>query len=240
MSRLWKRYLRLAAAVAGVMGATMLTAMYFVLLPPFAWMGQTRGPPRARRLDACRVPPPRILDEPVSDMKILGISAHYHRFRGGARRRRPAGGRRAEERLSRRKTTARFPWRDRMVPRGGGIDAADLDAVVFYERSMLKFERILTCALRAFPRSWRSFRRHQELARRKVWVRGIVASYLGVPRRKILLRITTDPTPRPLFSRRRRGARRFSRRRRRRMGDVDGRPRRTACREPTDITCCAR
>jgi hypothetical protein len=40
MSRLWKRYLRLAAALAGVMGAAMLTAMYFVVLPPFAWMAK--------------------------------------------------------------------------------------------------------------------------------------------------------------------------------------------------------
>src|SRR3984893_8076589 len=39
-SRLWKRYLRLAAAMAGVMGAAMLTIMYFVLLPPFAWLAK--------------------------------------------------------------------------------------------------------------------------------------------------------------------------------------------------------
>src|SRR6267154_6389201 len=37
-SRLWKRYLRVAAAVAGVMGAAMLTIVYFVVLPPFAWL----------------------------------------------------------------------------------------------------------------------------------------------------------------------------------------------------------
>src|SRR5256885_16781582 len=34
--RLWNRYLRVAAAVAGVVGSTLLTAIYFVLLPPFA------------------------------------------------------------------------------------------------------------------------------------------------------------------------------------------------------------
>ena len=39
-SRLWKRYLRLAAAVAGVAGATILTLMYFVLLPPFVWLAR--------------------------------------------------------------------------------------------------------------------------------------------------------------------------------------------------------
>ena len=36
-SRLWKRYLRVVAAVAGLIGGTVLTLMYFILLPPFAW-----------------------------------------------------------------------------------------------------------------------------------------------------------------------------------------------------------
>jgi hypothetical protein len=35
-SRLWKRYLRAAAAVAGVMGGAILTVVYFVVLAPFA------------------------------------------------------------------------------------------------------------------------------------------------------------------------------------------------------------
>jgi rubrerythrin len=39
-SRLWKRYLRVAAAVAGLFGATMLTLMYFILIPPFAWLAR--------------------------------------------------------------------------------------------------------------------------------------------------------------------------------------------------------
>src|SRR5436190_7568944 len=39
-SRLWKRYLRLAAAVAGVLGAAVLTIIYFVLLAPFAWLAR--------------------------------------------------------------------------------------------------------------------------------------------------------------------------------------------------------
>jgi hypothetical protein len=36
-SRLWKRYVRVAAAAADVMGSTILTLMYFVVLAPFAW-----------------------------------------------------------------------------------------------------------------------------------------------------------------------------------------------------------
>ena len=39
-SRLWKRYLRVAAAVAGALGATILTIIYFVVLPPFAWLAK--------------------------------------------------------------------------------------------------------------------------------------------------------------------------------------------------------
>jgi hypothetical protein len=39
-SRLWKRYLRLAAAVAGLLGGLVLTLQYFVLLPPFAWLAK--------------------------------------------------------------------------------------------------------------------------------------------------------------------------------------------------------
>ena len=51
-SRLWKRYLRVAAAVAGVIGSAMLTLMYFVVLPPFAWLAKRARAPRAGRLDA--------------------------------------------------------------------------------------------------------------------------------------------------------------------------------------------
>ena len=46
-SRVWKRYLRAAAAVAGVMGGAVLTAIYFVVLGPFAWLAK-----RAERREA--------------------------------------------------------------------------------------------------------------------------------------------------------------------------------------------
>src|SRR5436309_5972715 len=121
-------------------------------------------------------------------MKILGISAHYHDSAAALVVDGVPVCAVQEERLSRRKNDAALPmgaieW----CLEHARLEPADLDAVVFYERSMLKFERILTCALRAFPRSWRSFpnaikNSHGE----KVWVRGIVSSYLGVPRRKIM------------------------------------------------------
>jgi len=121
-------------------------------------------------------------------MKILGISAHYHDSAAAL----VVDGLPVcavqEERLSRRKGDASFPvnaieW----CLRQASLNTSDLDAVVFYERSMLKFDRILTCTLRAFPRSWRSFPQAiKNTLGEKVWVRGIIASHLDVPREKIL------------------------------------------------------
>jgi rubrerythrin len=39
-SRLWKRHLRVAVAIANLLGAIVLTIIYFVLLPPFAWFAR--------------------------------------------------------------------------------------------------------------------------------------------------------------------------------------------------------
>src|SRR5438128_5398211 len=39
-SRLWRRYLRVAAAIAGLFGAAVLTILYFIVLPPFAWLAK--------------------------------------------------------------------------------------------------------------------------------------------------------------------------------------------------------
>jgi len=121
-------------------------------------------------------------------MNILGISAHYHDSAAALVVDGEPVGAVQEERLSRRKHDAGFPvnaveW----CLESAGLDAADLDAVVFYERPMLKFERILTSTLRAFPRSWRSFPHAiKNTLGEKVWVRGIIASHLGIPRQKIL------------------------------------------------------
>jgi hypothetical protein len=39
-TRLWKGYLRLATALAGVIGGLLLTIQYFILLPPFAFLAR--------------------------------------------------------------------------------------------------------------------------------------------------------------------------------------------------------
>jgi len=120
-------------------------------------------------------------------MKILGISAHYHDSAAALLIDGVPVCAVQEERLSRHKNDASFPaGAIEFCLSHAHLEPAELDAVVFYERPMLKFERILTCALRAFPRSWRSFPQAiKNSLGEKVWARGIIASHLGVPREKI-------------------------------------------------------
>src|SRR4051794_21196760 len=121
-------------------------------------------------------------------MNILGISAHYHDSAAALLVDGVPVCAVQEERLSRHKNDAAFPegaieW----CLDQASLDPADLDRVVFYERSMLKFERILTCTLRAFPQSWRSFpAAMKNTLGEKVWIRGIISSHLGIPRDHIL------------------------------------------------------
>jgi carbamoyltransferase len=121
-------------------------------------------------------------------MRILGISAHYHDSAAALVVDGVPICSVQEERLSRRKNDASFPlsaieW----CLERAGLEPEDLDAVVFYEKPMLKFERILTLALRGFPRTWRSFPRAMKSSLgEKLWVKGIISSQLGVPGRKIL------------------------------------------------------
>jgi len=121
-------------------------------------------------------------------MKILGISAHYHDSAAALIIDGVPVCAVQEERLSRRKNDPSFPlaaieW----CLHHAGVEPEDLDAVVFYERPMLKFDRILTCSLRTFPHSWRAFpKAMRNSLGEKMWVRGIISSHLGIPGRKIL------------------------------------------------------
>jgi len=121
-------------------------------------------------------------------MNILGVSAHYHDSAAALVVDGVPVAAVQEERLSRRKNDAGFPLNAlEWCLDHAKLDPGDLDAVVFYERSMLKFARILTCTLRAFPRSWRSFpHAMKNTLGEKVWVRGVIASHLGIDRKRIL------------------------------------------------------
>lgn len=124
----------------------------------------------------------------IEKVKILGISGHYHDAAAALVIDGVPFCAVQEERLSRHKGDAAFPllaieW----CLEHAGLEPDALDAVVFYERPMLKFDRILTCTLRAFPHSWRMFPKAMKNALgEKVWMRGIISSHLNVPGHKVL------------------------------------------------------
>jgi carbamoyltransferase len=121
-------------------------------------------------------------------MKILGLSCFYHDSAVALVIDGMPVAAVQEERLSRRKNDAVFPIEAvEYCLDLAGLEPEELDAVVFYERPMLKFERVLTTALRAFPASWRSFpHAMKNMLGEKAWVRGVITSRLGVPGNKIL------------------------------------------------------
>jgi len=121
-------------------------------------------------------------------MKILGLSCFYHDSAAALVIDGMPVAAVQEERLSRRKNDAAFPIEAvEYCLDLAGLEPEELDAVVFYERPMLKFERVLTTALRAFPASWRSFpHAMKNMLGEKAWVRGVITSRLGVPGNRIL------------------------------------------------------
>jgi carbamoyltransferase len=121
-------------------------------------------------------------------LKILGISAHFHDSAAALVIDGVPVASVQQERLSRIKNDPAFPLEAiEWCLDQANLRPDQLDAVVFYEKPMLKFERILTMALRAFPASWRSFpHAMRNTLGEKLWVKGIIKSHLGVSGDRIL------------------------------------------------------
>lgn len=93
-------------------------------------------------------------------MQILGISAFYHDSAACLVRDGEIVFAAQEERFTRKKGDASFP--DHAIEhclRAGGISGPDLDYVGFYDKPLLKFERILQTYLGVAPRGFGSFRK---------------------------------------------------------------------------------
>ncbi|MGE5315293.1 MAG: carbamoyltransferase [Acidobacteriota bacterium] len=91
-------------------------------------------------------------------MTILGISAFYHDAAAALLRDGQIIAAAQEERFSRKKHDERFPAHaiDYCL-REAGMRAAELDAVVFYDKPFTKFNRLLETYLHFAPRGFRSF-----------------------------------------------------------------------------------
>ena len=91
-------------------------------------------------------------------MRVLGISAFYHDSAAAL----VDGGRivaaAQEERFTRRKNDAEYPQHAiAYCLRQAGITAAQVDRVVFYDKPLLKFERLLETYVAVAPLGFRSF-----------------------------------------------------------------------------------
>jgi carbamoyltransferase len=91
-------------------------------------------------------------------MNVLGISAFFHDSAAALVQDGRIVAAAEEERFTRRKHDDRFPERAAAwCLQEAGITADRLDAVVFYEKPLIKFERLLETALAFAPRGFRSF-----------------------------------------------------------------------------------
>ncbi len=121
-------------------------------------------------------------------MYILGISCYYHDAAAAILRDGMLVAAAEEERFSRKKHDFGFPERAiDFCLQTAGITGADLDYVVFYEKPLLKFERILMTALGTFPQSSETFRESMiTWFHDKLWIKSQILTKLDLPAEKLL------------------------------------------------------
>ncbi len=121
-------------------------------------------------------------------MNILGVSCYYHDAAAALLQDGMLVAAAEEERFSRKKHDYGFPTNAiEFCLLYGGIKGQDLDYVVFYEKPLVKFERILMTCLGTFPRSWRVFREAMiAWFDEKLWIKSRLMSYLDLPADKVL------------------------------------------------------
>ncbi len=121
-------------------------------------------------------------------MNILGISCYYHDSAAALLQDGQLIAAAEEERFSRIKHDFGYPHQAiQFCLESGGIQAGDLDYVVFYEKPFRKFDRILMSVLQTYPQSYKVFRESMiTWMIDKLWVGSKISSELNIPSDKIL------------------------------------------------------
>ncbi|MCK6625647.1 MAG: hypothetical protein L6R45_10780 [Anaerolineae bacterium] len=121
-------------------------------------------------------------------MNILGISCYYHDAAAALLVDGQLVAAAEEERFTRKKHDSSFPRHAiNFCLKYAGLTAGDLDYVVFYEKPLVKFERILKTTLSTFPKSWGVFRESMVTwFDEKLWIKSQLQTAIGVPTSKIL------------------------------------------------------
>src|SRR5688572_19114281 len=121
-------------------------------------------------------------------MHLLGLSCFYHDAAAVLVRDGEIVAAAQEERFTREKGDASFPRHViDFCLRREGIASSDLDAVIFYDKPLLKFERILDTFLSIAPAGLGSFLRAVPVwVQRKLWMRRVIRKGLKGYRGRIL------------------------------------------------------
>jgi carbamoyltransferase len=121
-------------------------------------------------------------------MLILGVPRFYHDSAAALLSDGLVVATAEEERCSRKKHDNGFPRLAIAVClHRAGITADELDYVVFYEKPLVKFERVLMISLATVPRSWKVFGEAMvNYFDEKLWIKRILMHEIGIPAEKIL------------------------------------------------------
>ena len=121
-------------------------------------------------------------------MYILGISCFYHNSAAALIQDGSLIAAAMEERFTRKKHDNRFPEKAiAFCLNQAGITGSDLDYVVFYEKPLVKFERILLSTLSTFPRSAGLWRESMlTWLQEKLWIKNIIQKGVGVKYNRVL------------------------------------------------------
>ena len=113
-------------------------------------------------------------------MTILGLSAYYHDSAACLVQDGKILFAVQEERFSRQKHDSSFPHRAiQACLQSSGLSANEIDAVVFYDKPFLKFERILETYLAFAPRGLFSYLRAIPLwIKKKLWIKELIKQEL--------------------------------------------------------------
>jgi carbamoyltransferase len=121
-------------------------------------------------------------------MYILGVSCDYHDSSAALLQDGQLVAAGSEERFSRRKHDSAIPsltiaW----CLKHAGIQARDLEYVVFYEKPLLKFDRIIATSIDYYPRALPFFREALlSWFSEKLWIKSRLLKSLGVPSDRML------------------------------------------------------
>jgi carbamoyltransferase len=121
-------------------------------------------------------------------MYILGIACFYHDSAAALIKDGALVAAAMEERFSRKKHDNSFPRKAiAYCLQHAGITGADLEYAVFYEKPLVKFERILLTTLRTFPSSadvWRDAL--VNWLKEKLWIKNIIQGEVGIKYDRVL------------------------------------------------------